>query len=68
MNFIKVAIYIITLFASIYAYSGVDFEQIMRKNKPIEARILILFFSFATSYLVTNFIIDLVQVTTIIKK
>ncbi len=68
MNIIKVALYIITLFASIFAYSGVDFESIMRKNKPVEARILVLFLSFATSYLVTNFIIDLVQVTTIIKK
>ena len=68
MNILKVALYIITLFASIFAYSGVDFEQIMRKNKPIEARILVLFLSFATSYLVTNFIIDLIDITSIIKK
>ena len=65
---IKAYVYVITLMLSIFAYSGVDFDQIMRKNKPIEARILVLFLSFATSYLVTNFIIDLVQVTTIIKK
>ena len=68
MNIVKVALYIVTLFASIFAYSGVDFEQIMRKNKPIEARILVLFLSFATSYLVTNFIIDLIDITSIVKK
>jgi len=68
MNYIKVIIYAITLLASIFAYSGVDFEQIMRKNKPIEARILILFLSFATSYLVTNFITDFIAVSSIIKK
>ena len=68
MNILKVTLYIITLFASIFAYSGVDFDQIMRKNKPLEARILVLFLSFATSYLVTNFIVDLVEVTSIIKK
>ncbi|MBQ4030344.1 MAG: DUF1146 domain-containing protein [Bacilli bacterium] len=68
MNLLKVALYIITLFASIFAYSGVDFDQIMRKNKPIEARILVLFLSFATSYLVTNFITDLIAVSSIIKK
>ncbi len=68
MNIVKVSLYIITLFASIFAYSGVDFEQIMRKNKPIESRIIVLFLSFATSYLVTNFITDLISVTTIIKK
>ena len=68
MNIVKVSLYIITLFASIFAYSGVDFEAIMRKNKPIESRILVLFLSFATSYLVTNFITDLINVTTIIKK
>jgi uncharacterized membrane protein YwzB len=68
MNIVKVSLYIITLFASIFAYSGVDFEQIMRKNKPIESRIIVLFLRFATSYLVTNFITDLISVTTIIKK
>lgn len=68
MNIVKVTIYIITLFASIFAYSGVDFDSIMRKNKPLEARILVLFLSFATSYLVTNFLVDLVEVSSIIKK
>ena len=67
MNY-KVFVYIITLFASIFAYSGVDFDQIMRKNKPVEARILVLFLSFATSYLVTNFITDFIEITSIIKK
>jgi len=68
MNYVKVIIYAITLLASIFAYSGVDFERIMRKNRPIEARILILFLSFATSYLVTNFITDFIAVSSIIKK
>ena len=36
---IKAYVYVITLMLSIFAYSGVDFDQIMRKNKPIEAPI-----------------------------
>lgn len=66
MNY-KVFIYVITLFASIFALSGVNFDGFIKTNKAIEARLLVLLLSMATSYLVTNFITDFLSVSTIIK-
>ena len=66
MNY-KAYIYVITLFLSIFALSGVDFDSFIKKNKAIEARILVILLSIATSYLVTNFIVDFISVSSIIK-
>ena len=66
MNY-KVFIYVITLFASIFAISGINFDGFIKTNKAIEARILVFFLSIALSYLVTNFITDFLSVSTIIK-
>lgn len=66
MNY-KVFVYVITLFASIFALSGVNFDGFIKSNKAIEARLLVILLSMATSYLVTNFITDFVSVSTIIK-
>lgn len=63
----KVFIYVITLFASIFAISGINFDGFIKTNKAIEARILVFFLSIALSYLVTNFITDFLSVSTIIK-
>ena len=66
MNY-KTYIYFITLFMSIYAFSGVNFDKFIKTNKAIEARILVILMSIATSYLVTNFITDFISVSSIIK-
>lgn len=66
MNY-KAYIYVITLFLSIFALSGVNFDSFIKQNKALEARILVILLSVATSYLVTNFITDFISVTTIIK-
>ena len=58
---IKVYIYVITLLLSAYAISGINFDAFIKKNKAIEARILVLLLSMACSYLVTNFIYDFVS-------
>lgn len=66
MNY-KAYIYVITLFASIFSLTGVNFDNFIKSNKAIEARILVILLSIATSYLVTNFITDFLNVSTIIK-
>lgn len=66
MNY-KAYIYIITLVLSIFALSGINFDSFIRKNKAIEARIIVILLSICTSYLVTNFITDFINVSTIIK-
>ncbi len=57
MNY-KIYLYALFLFISIYMLSGVNFEKFMRKNKVIEARLLIMALGFIFSYLLTNFVID----------
>ena len=57
MNY-KVYLYAIFLFTSIFALSGINFEKFMKKNKVLEARLLIMILSFALSYMLTNFIWD----------
>ena len=66
MNY-KAYIYVITLFLSIYAISGINFDGFIKTNKAIEARILVIMLSICCSYLVTNFITDFLSVSTIIK-
>ena len=64
----KVFLYVITLMLSIYATSGINFDGFIKKNKAIEARVLVILMSIALSYLATNFIYDFISLTSIIKK
>jgi uncharacterized integral membrane protein (TIGR02327 family) len=64
MNY-KAYVYVITLFLSIFAISGINFDGFIKTNKAIEARILVILLSICTSYLVTNFITDFINVTII---
>lgn len=57
MNY-KIYLYAIFLFLSIYIFSGVNFEKIMKKDKVIEARLLVMSLSASLSYLLTNFVLD----------
>ena len=64
MNY-KTYIYVITLLMSIYALSGVNFDGFIKSNKAIEARLLVILLSIGLSYLVTNFITDFVNVSSL---
>ena len=66
MNY-KAYIYIITLFMSIFALSGINFDGFIKTNKAIEARLLVILLSITISYLVTNFIVDFINVSSIVK-
>lgn len=65
MNY-KVVLYVIFTFLSAYAISGINFNGLFKPNKVIEARILVIFLSIALGYLVTNFVIDFLNLTSII--
>ena len=64
----KVYVYVITLMMSIYTTSGINFDGFIKKNKAIEARVLVILLSVALSYLATNFITDFISLTSVIKK
>lgn len=59
MNY-KIYLYAIFTFLSIFMLSGVNFEKFMRKNRVLEAKFLILALSMAFSYLLTNFVWDVI--------
>ena len=67
MNY-KAYIYVVTTLLSVYSLSGVNFDGFIKKNKRIEAIILVVLLSLAISYLVTNFVTDFISVSSIIKK
>ena len=66
MNF-KTYIYVISVLLSAFALSGVNYDGFIKKNKAIEARILVVLLSIALGYLITNFITDFISVSSIIK-
>lgn len=61
MNY-KVFLYAIFLFVSIFIFSGLNLEALMKKNKIIEMRLLIITLSIALSYLLTNFVCDFLNI------
>ena len=62
----KIYIYVITVMLITYTLSGINFEKFMKKNKVIEAKILVMVISFALSYLITNFITDFLSLSKIL--
>ena len=57
MNY-KIYLYALFFFLSIFIYSGVNFNKIMKKDKNIEARLLVMVLSAISSYILTNFVTD----------
>jgi len=57
MNY-KIYLYALFIFLSIFIFSGVNFERIMKKDKVIEARLLVMCLSFSIGYILTNLVLD----------
>lgn len=62
MNY-KIYLYAIFVLLSIYIFSGVNFEKIMKKDKVIEARLLVMCLSISLAYLLTNFVWDFLNLS-----
>ena len=57
MNY-KIYLYALFVFVSIFIFSGINFDGIMKKGKIIEAKLLVMCLSCALAYLLTNFVTD----------
>ena len=66
MNY-KAYIYVISVLLSAYALSGINYDGFIKKNRALEARVLVVLLSLALGYLITNFITDFLNVSTLIK-
>lgn len=65
MNY-KVFVYVISVLISSFALSGLNFDSFMKKNKPLEARTLVVILSCALGYLITNFIVGFIEASKIL--
>ncbi len=59
---IKLMLYIIFTFISAFGLSSLNFESIVKKNKNLEIRVLVMVLSFSFGYLLTNFVIDFLNI------
>lgn len=58
---VEVLLYTFFTLMSIYIFNGVNFNQFMKKNKELEAKLLVLSLSFGLSYLLTNFVMGFIS-------
>lgn len=57
----KAGIYIITVLLSVYAISGINFNNFFKKNHELEAKVFVIIISFALGYLLGSFIIEFLE-------
>ena len=58
---LDIYLYVFFTLLSIFIFNGVHWEKLIKKNKVIEAKLLVLTLSFALSYLLTNFVLAFIQ-------
>lgn len=58
---IKTYIYLVITLVVFIALDGVRLNEIFKKNKYVQARLMYLFITLSISYLVTNFIYDFLK-------
>lgn len=59
-EYLKLLIYCFVLPMTLYALNGVNLNVIFKKNRPLEARLVLMILTFSFSYLITNFILDFI--------
>ena len=65
MNY-RTYIYIVSVLLSTFAISGINFNNLFRKNKVFEARTLVVLLVLALGYLVGTFVITFIECSKII--
>ena len=59
---VKLLLYIFFTFVSAFGLSGVNFNGIIKSGKVIESKVLVMVFSFSFGYLLTNFVLDFLNI------
>lgn len=60
MNY-RLIIYVFNIMVCLFSLSGIHFEKIMKKDRVIETRILVIILGLILAYLLTNFIFDFLE-------
>lgn len=59
---VKLLLYIFFTFISAFGLSGVNFSGIIKSGKVIESKVLVMVLSFSFGYLLTNFVLDFLNI------
>lgn len=59
---VKLLLYIFFTFVSAFGLSGVNFSGMIKSGKVIEAKVLVMVLSFSFGYLLTNFVLDFLNI------
>lgn len=59
---VKLLLYIFFTFVSAFGLSGVNFSGIIKSGKVIESKVLVMVLSFSLGYLLTNFVLDFLNI------
>ena len=59
---VKLLLYIFFTFVSAFGLSGVNFSGIIKSGKVIESKDLVMVLSFSFGYLLTNFVLDFLNI------
>lgn len=62
----KALIYAISVLVSVYALSGINFNNFFKKNHELEAKTLIIILSFGLGYLLASFVINFLEYSRIL--
>ena len=57
----RIYIYALMLFATTYAFSGINFNNIFRTNHKLEAKVFVMILILGVSYISSRFIIDFIE-------
>ncbi len=60
--YIKLFIYILSIFVSTFVVSGLNINGIFKKNHKVEAKVGVVILIISISYLISNFIIQFYEV------
>ena len=55
---LKLLLYIFFTFVSAFGLSGINWNGIIKSGKIIEAKVIVMVLSFSFGYLLTNFVLD----------
>lgn len=62
---LKVIFYVVFTFVAAFGLSGINYNGLFKKGHTLEPRVLVIVLSFSLGYLLTNFLVDFLNLTAV---
>ena len=59
---VKLLLYIFFTFIAAFGLSGINWNWIIKSGKTLEAKVIVMVLSFSFGYLLTNFVLDFLNI------